>query len=65
MPKSNPKRRSTLASLPLPVFEWLEARKDFRGSNFSIEITCLCRAQMEREAEAAAAKDRATAAAPE
>jgi hypothetical protein len=63
MPKNNPKRKATLANLPLPVFDWLEARKEYNGSSLSYEITSLCRAQMEREAEAAAAKERATAAA--
>jgi hypothetical protein len=62
MPKNNnPKRKSTLANLPLPVFDWLQARKEYSGSSFSYEITCLCRAEMEREAEAAAAKERAAA----
>jgi hypothetical protein len=62
MPKKNPKRKSTLANLPLPVFDWLQARKEYNGSSLSYEITRLCRAQMEREAEPTA-KDRTTAAA--
>ena len=57
MRKINPVRKATLANLPVPVFDWLKARKDYYGSSLSYEITQCCRAQMEAEA----AKDRAVA----
>lgn len=47
--KNNPNRKATLANLPLPVFAWLQGRKEYNGSSLSYEITRCCRAQMEAE----------------
>ncbi len=56
--------KRVLVTIPVEVRDWLQERAKYHGGSLSGEIVRSARERMEKE-RAAAAKDRASAAAPE